>query len=128
MDLLTVLSQGWQDALDEGLDTLVIALDIVGAFDRVWHAGLVEKLRAKGIQGSGRASQPSSIQASVPQGSMLGPILWNIHIDDRLRQISILLAYTDDCTLSQSYSHSDSQKAVSEINKHLRIVAEWGET
>ena len=35
VDLLTVLSQGWQDALDEGLDTLVVALDIAGAFDRV---------------------------------------------------------------------------------------------
>ena len=41
-DLLTLLSQGWQDALDEGLDTLVEALDIAGAFNKVWHAGLVE--------------------------------------------------------------------------------------
>ena len=48
-DLL--LSKDWQDALDEDLDTLVIALDIAGAFDRVWHARIVEKLRSKGIQG-----------------------------------------------------------------------------
>ena len=29
----------------------MVALDIAGAFDKVWHRGLLEKLRAKGIQG-----------------------------------------------------------------------------
>ena len=38
--------------MDESLDTLVVAVDIVAVFDRVWHAGLVEMLRAKGIQGN----------------------------------------------------------------------------
>ncbi|KAK4319782.1 hypothetical protein Pmani_009300 [Petrolisthes manimaculis] len=51
-DLLMLLTRDWQDALDDGLDTVVVALDIAGAFDRVWHGGLLEKLRAKGIQGS----------------------------------------------------------------------------
>ena len=36
----------------KGLDSLMVALDIAGAFDRVWHAGLVEKLHAKGFQGN----------------------------------------------------------------------------
>ncbi|XP_063869593.1 uncharacterized protein LOC135105389 [Scylla paramamosain] len=49
-DLLLILSKDWQNILEEGLDTLVVALDIAGAFDRVWHAGLVEKLRAKSVQ------------------------------------------------------------------------------
>ena len=38
-DLLTLLSQGWQDALDEGLDTLVMALDIAGAFFFIYFVG-----------------------------------------------------------------------------------------
>ncbi|XP_063888878.1 uncharacterized protein LOC135115794 [Scylla paramamosain] len=50
-DLLMLLTGDWQDALDGGLDSVVVALDIAGAFDRVWHGGLLEKLRAKGIQG-----------------------------------------------------------------------------
>ena len=112
----------------------------------VWHARLVEKLRAKGIQGNlfqllenylqgstlrvvinGQTSQPSPIQASVPHGSVLGPIMWNINIDDLLRQIPTIMAYIDDCPLSQSYSRSDSQRAVDEINRWLRIVVVWGE-
>ena len=45
-DLLLLLFKDWWNALDESLDTLVVALDIAGAFDSVWHMGLVENLRA----------------------------------------------------------------------------------
>ncbi|XP_050712617.1 uncharacterized protein LOC126996284 [Eriocheir sinensis] len=46
-DLLMLLTKIWQDTLT----TVVVALDIADAFDRVRHGGLLEKLRAKGIQG-----------------------------------------------------------------------------
>ena len=46
---LLFLSSKWQDSLNEGLDTLVVALDIAGAFDRVWHSGLLAKLRATSV-------------------------------------------------------------------------------
>ena len=49
-DLLLLFSKDWQEALDEGLYTLVVALAITRAFDKVWHTGLVE-LYANGIQG-----------------------------------------------------------------------------
>ena len=145
-DLLLLLSKDWQDALEEGLDTLVVALDIAGAFDRVWHAGLLEKLRAKGVQGdllmlledylqdrtlqvvvNGQSSRPSPVRASVPQGSVLGPVLWNVYIDDLLRQLSSVVAYADDCTLSRSYCRLDSRRAINELNKQLRVVEQWGE-
>ncbi len=80
-----LLTGGWQDALDGGLDTVVVALDIAGAFDRIWHRGLLEKLRTKGIHGNllqvlgdylqgrtlqvvvnGQASESLSVRASVP--------------------------------------------------------------
>ena len=79
-DLLLLPSHDWQDALDGSLDTLVVALDIAGAFDRVWYAGLLEKLHAKGIQGDllHLLSDYLPMLASVPQGSVLDPILWNL--------------------------------------------------
>ena len=144
-DLLLLLSQAWQDTLDEGLDTLVVALDIAGAFDRVWHSGLIEKLRAKGVEGpllrllknylqkrtlrvviNGRTSTPLDIRASVPQGLVLGPLLWNVYIDDLLRQLPAMKAFADDCTLSFSYCRQESQRASTAINKQLQLVEEWG--
>ena len=50
-DLHLLLSAKWSMALDKGLQTLVLALDIEGAFDRVWHKGLLVKLQAVGISG-----------------------------------------------------------------------------
>ena len=123
-----LLSRDWQDSLDNGLDTLIVALDIAGVSDRVWHAGLLEKLRAKGIQGhllilmgnylhdrslyvvvNGQQSRNLLVGASVPQGSVLGLVLWNIYIDNLLRTLPAVSAYDDDRTLSCSYYRQDSQ-------------------
>uniref|UniRef100_A0A0P4VTV9 Reverse transcriptase domain-containing protein n=1 Tax=Scylla olivacea TaxID=85551 RepID=A0A0P4VTV9_SCYOL len=144
-DLLMLLTGGWQDALDGGLDSVVVALDIAGAFDRVWHGGLLEKLRAKGIQGdllqllgdylqgrtlqvvvNGQASESLPVRASVPQGSVLGPVLWNIYVDDLLRQLPAVSAYADDCTLSCTYPRHESVRAAEEINQQLGVIQEWG--
>ncbi len=84
-DHLMLLTGGWQDNLDGGLDTVVVALDLAGAFDRIWHRGLLEKLRTKGIHGdllqvlgdflqgrtlqvvvNGQASKSLPVRASVP--------------------------------------------------------------
>ena len=48
-DLLLLLSKLWHDALDCSRPSLVIALDIAGAFDCVWHRGLLAKLEQLGI-------------------------------------------------------------------------------
>ena len=93
-DLLLLLSKSWHDALDAGRPSLVIALDIAGAFDTVWHQGLIAKLEQLGITGdllhlffsyltgrslrvvvNGHTSASFPIKASVPQGSVLGQIL-----------------------------------------------------
>lgn len=144
-DLLTLLSKKWNDALDTGLVTLVIALDIAGAFDCVWHQGLVAKLKALGIAGNllelfsnyltgrsltvvvnGQTSSSYCIGASVPQGSVLGPILWNIFINDLIQGLPSSYAYADDCTLSHTYMREDAGNVVEVINQQLNYIESWG--
>ncbi|KAG0717912.1 putative RNA-directed DNA polymerase from transposon BS [Chionoecetes opilio] len=51
-DLHLLLTSDLSAALDQGKATAVVALDIEGAFERVWHEALVTKLRAAGIDGA----------------------------------------------------------------------------
>jgi len=144
-DLHLLLSSELSAALDQGKTTAVVALDIEGAFDRVWHEALVTKLRAAGIDGallpllrdylkdrhlrvtvSGRESEVQPIRAGVPQGSCLGPLLWNIYINDMLHLIPRTKAYADDVTLTQSYVPEEEKNITAQLNNNLSRIIAWG--
>ena len=118
-DLLTVVSDRIARAFNRSGATRAVALDISKAFDRVWHAGLLHKLKSYGISGqifglissfvsnrrlrvvlNGKSSQEYLVNAGFPQGSMLGPRLFLLYIhglpDDVISDIAI---YADDTTL-----------------------------
>ncbi|XP_045118181.1 uncharacterized protein LOC123508485 [Portunus trituberculatus] len=145
-DLLLLLSKSWHDALDAGRPSLVIALDIAGAFDSVWHHALTTKLQQLGITGdllqlftsyltgrslrvvvNGSTSSSFPVEASVPQGSVLGPILWNIYFNDLLQSSPEAAAYADDCTLSWAYERGEAQNVVQAVNRQLQDILAWGE-
>ena len=90
-DLLIVVSDRITRAFNRSGATWAVALDISKAFDRVWHAGLLQKLKSYGISGQilghissflsnsrlrvvldGKSSQEYPVNAWVPQGSTLG--------------------------------------------------------
>ena len=144
-DLLLLQSAAWNTALDGGSDVYVIALDIAGAFDRVWHRGIVAKLQSLGVCGgllqllqdylgartsstvvSGHTSAPHPVSAGVPQGSVLGPLLWNVYFNDILQLIPEAHAYADDCTLTFVCDRTDSQATITKINRALDTIVSWG--
>ena len=107
------------EAVDSGKEVRVLFCDISKAFDRVWHKGPVHKLSCLGItrdlirwyksylsnrrQGvilNGIISEWASVLADVPQDSILGPLLFLIHVNDIGNGIrSCICLFADDTSL-----------------------------
>ena len=116
---LAYLYHIFTEALDAGKEVRTVFCDISKAFDRVWHDGLIYKLKAAGVSGdvlrwfqsylSGRRQRvvlPGSfsewvyIKAGVPQGSILGPLLFLLYINDIVKNIgSNIRLFADDTSL-----------------------------
>ena len=64
-DILTVLSERIYNSLDAGGETRAIALDISKEFDKVWHAGMIHKLKAYGVVGLILSILESLLMASL---------------------------------------------------------------
>ena len=149
-DLLTVVSDRIARAFNRSGATRAVAPDISKAFHRVWHAGLLHKLKSYGISGQifghissflsnrwlrvvldGKSSQESPVNAGVPQGSILGPTLFLLYINDLPDHVICNIAiYADDTTL---YSKCDQAsdlwqqlELVSELESDLRDTVDWG--
>ena len=148
-DLLTVVPDRIARAFSRSGATRAVALDISKAFNRVWHAGLLHKLKSYGISGQifglifsflsnrrlqvvldGKSSQEYPVNAGVPQGSILGPTLFLVYINDLPDDVICNIAiYADDTTL---YSKCDQAsdlwqqvELVSELASDLRDTVDW---
>ena len=140
---LTDIYNTFCKALDEGKEVRAIFCDISKAFDRVWHKGLLFKLNSVGICGSllswftdyldsrkqrvvlpGVNSNWSSLKSGVPQGSILGPLLFLLYINDIVENInSSIRLFADDTSLYIIVD--DPIEAASQLNSDIEKVHEW---
>ena len=118
-------------------------MDVSAAFDKVWHNGLLAKLNQIGVEEnclkiistylSGRKqvvvvdgvkSDVLDVEAGVPQGSRLGPLLFIIYMNDIINDLeSDILIFADDTSLLAS--GSDPTETVAMINRDLVKITEW---
>ena len=118
-DLLTVVSDRIARVFNKSGATRAVALDISKVFDRVWHAGLLHKLKSYGISGQifilispflsnrqlrgvldGKSSQEYPVNVGIPQGSIFAPTLFLLYINDLPDEVICNIAiYADDITL-----------------------------
>ena len=131
-------------ALEEGANLDCIYLDFSKAYDKVDHGILLHKLRAMGISGKiGRwimnfllqrrqqvlvnrnKSSISYPRSGVPQGSVLGPMLFLLFIGDISKGISAsTLVYVDDSKVKDQIK---TEEDVEKLQNNLNLIYQWEE-
>ena len=125
------------------LETRAVFLDLSKAFDRVWHKGLLFKLKCNGINGNlltliesyladrkqrvvlnGKCSVWVPICAGVPQGSVLGPLFFLIYMNDLIINLKCdVKMFADDTSLFKVVD--DIRRSADELNADLEKVKLW---
>ena len=148
---LTQLLSHWDtilDGLEEGGGVDVVYLDFSKAFDKVEHGVLLHKLRDSKILGKvgvwlsrfldsntrmqavvvdGALSALSNVISGVPQGTVLGPILFLLHIADISRGVSELTSlksYVDDTRVQRTVADKADCDA---LQADLQTIYDWAE-
>ena len=142
-NLLTTLEDITHN-LDEGEPVDVIFLDYQKAFDSVPHKRLINKLHAYGYDGKvlqwidafltgrtqrvsvrGAKSEVAEVVSGVPQGSVLGPILFIVYINDLPDHVKCSIhMFADDTKI---YSCVKNDKEAENIKDDLESLQAWSE-
>ena len=125
------------------LEVRSVFLDMSKAFDKVWHDGLIFKLKQNGVEGkllalfknylsnrkqrvvlNGVESDWGEIKAGVPQGSVLGPLLFLVFINDLEDGIkSSVKFFADDTSIFSVVQ--DPLVSANELNYDLCLISRW---
>ena len=141
--LLTIVNK-IASGIDKFEHTVGVFLDFSKAFDTINHEILLYKLNYYGVRGialewfrnyldsrkqfvsiANTNSDTKMVNCGVPQGSILGPLLFLIYINDFCKSSSVLsfILFADDSNIF--FSHKDPRHLLATINHELKQVSEW---
>jgi hypothetical protein len=133
-------------AMDEKKITTMVLIDLSKAFDSICHERLLQKLQNVGASSSsvdwfqsylsnryqvthiGQSTSTSLlVRHGVPQGSILGPLLFTIYMNDLPKVVSNcnVESYVDDTKKFISFSLSEVDLGMLSLSQDLRNIAEW---
>ena len=132
----------WTKALDEGKSVDCIYADFKKAFDKVPHKRLMVKIRAYGIKENicnwiedflkdrkqrvsvnGKYSAWEKMISGIPQGTVLGPLLFVIFINDLPENIeSLIYLFADDCKIWRVIESMGDRET---LQRDLQKMKEW---
>ena len=136
----------WARSLDRASSTHVILTDFSKAFDSVPHQRLLLKLEHRGVRGNllawisgflanrrqrvlldGSTSEWNEVTSGVPQGSVLGPLLFILYVNDIPTHLSSAVRlFADDCTIYRQVStHQDCAALQEDLTRFARWCQRW---
>ena len=133
-----------KSTIDNGRYRCGVFIDLQKAFDTVNHSILLNKLEHYGIRGTalkwfasyltdlqqyvsvnGHCSNYLNISCGVPQGSVLGPLLFLSYINDLPKSTKVLTFYLFADGTNIYFELSELILLEKTINKHLKKVKKW---
>ena len=133
------------EILENNKNADVLYLDFAKAFDKVCHKTLLKKLEGFGIQGKllewirsflsdryqrvvveGKLSEPEKVRSGVPQGTVLGPVLFILYINNitEILKNALIKIFADDSKLIKEIENEEDRRKLME---DLNAVLKWAE-